>query len=219
MGDGTRVCGKCQIAKPTEAFYPDPLIKKGRRKYCAECMEKVSNLKISQHRVPGICTQCDLPHDGPGVCCSKCLETRRQVYANRDKNCCQSCHKPELITTLYCETCWLKDTARRLLGDRSFWADLKELFVKQNGLCALSGVPLRLGQNASLDHIIPSSKNGVDDISNYRWAHTKVNQLRGNLTDEEFYDLCVRVVATLGSENISCERSLTWLEPYKNGIF
>lgn len=81
---------------------------------------------------------------------------------------------------------------------------LWNLFEKQKGLCALSGLPLRfacgLGEpsrqehkkrTASLDRI-DSSRGYLQ--GNVQWVHKAINQMKSNRTDEEFIDLC-RAVA------------------------
>ena len=63
--------------------------------------------------------------------------------------------------------------------------ELRSLLKQQNYTCAISGVKLTPG-TASLDHIVPHSHGGSDDIENAQWLHTEVNRMKGNLTNEEF---------------------------------
>jgi 5-methylcytosine-specific restriction endonuclease McrA len=62
--------------------------------------------------------------------------------------------------------CYLKDTAGRHLGSRRRWKELQELFERQGRRCALSGVPLTLGCDTEVDHIVPRSRGGANDITN-----------------------------------------------------
>ena len=215
----TKTCSRCKEPKSLDSFCRDVHAKDGLHSSCRVCTADAARLKTAKRRSSGVCTQCYQPHAGPGVCCPECLEQRKQEYANRDRGQCWLCQKPGLITALYCEDCWLAEVSKRFLGPRKRGAELKDLFTRQGHRCALSGVPLQLGRNASLDHILPKSCGGADDVVNYRWVHTRVNQLRGNLTDGEFYDLCARVVGVLGADPLSCGRDATWLETYRNGIF
>jgi CRISPR/Cas system Type II protein with McrA/HNH and RuvC-like nuclease domain len=62
---------------------------------------------------------------------------------------------------------------------------LIELFEKQGGRCALTDVKLK--SNASIDHIVPRSRGGTDDISNLRWVSWLANKMKGTQTDEELF--------------------------------
>ena len=73
--------------------------------------------------------------------------------------------------------------------------DLWDLFVKQNGRCALSGIDIRFNkigekhttQTASVDRI--NSEYGYI-INNVRWVHKTVNNMKWELSDDEFLDFC-----------------------------
>lgn len=64
---------------------------------------------------------------------------------------------------------------------------LKKRFKKQDGLCAICGLkmfkPFVNGPpslKATLDHIIPLSKGGLDHWENVQAVHHKCNQEKGN---------------------------------------
>jgi len=66
---------------------------------------------------------------------------------------------------------------------RTRWAR-KVLIVKHGGRCYLCGEAVELGDEASpryatLDHVIPLSKGGADNISNLALACRKCNQDKG----------------------------------------
>ncbi len=73
-----------------------------------------------------------------------------------------------------------------------------ELFQKQDGRCALSGVPIKLGRwseiTASLDRI--DSQTGYT-LDNIQWVHSTVNRLKMDLPEEELLGWCQRIVAHL----------------------
>lgn len=68
-----------------------------------------------------------------------------------------------------------------------------ELYLKQKGKCALSGVPIIFStwwkgeQTASLDRI--DSKNGYE-IGNVQWIHKAINKMKGKLSDQKFVEWC-----------------------------
>lgn len=80
---------------------------------------------------------------------------------------------------------------------------LWDLFEKQKGVCALSGLPIVLEvglgelnkhgyqrRTASLDRI-DSSKGYIK--GNIQWVHKEINQMKSNRTDREFIELCKTV--------------------------
>lgn len=82
------------------------------------------------------------------------------------------------------------------------------LFVKQKGLCALSGREIVFAESlslhahgfttASLDRI-DSSKGYVE--GNIQWVHKKVNIMKGKMTDEELVSFCVDIANHKGRKN------------------
>lgn len=96
---------------------------------------------------------------------------------------------------------------RKYYASRFFWgrsmklrgdsrADYKELAAKwksQRGLCALTG--RKINKTAQLDHIIPKSQGGGDEISNLRWVCIEANLAKRDLLDQDFIRLCMDVIA------------------------
>lgn len=73
-------------------------------------------------------------------------------------------------------------------------ANLEDLRVKQNNLCALTGRHLT-PENVSLDHCIPVQKGGSHLIENCQLVCEEINRSKNALTNEEFIALCREVVA------------------------
>lgn len=80
----------------------------------------------------------------------------------------------------------LKATSYRLYKTNTKWLDLYEILEKQNFKCPLSGYLLKLGDNASLDHILPRSRGGSNTITNLQWVDKEVNVMKWNHTPDEF---------------------------------
>ncbi len=74
------------------------------------------------------------------------------------------------------------------------------LFIKQNGKCALTGRPLVLARNyskgaidqtASLDRIDSSKGYTIDNVC---WLHKDINMFKAAMHSEDFIKLCYEVV-------------------------
>jgi len=70
------------------------------------------------------------------------------------------------------------------------------LWKCQQGLCALSGLPLngRGRKTVALDHILPISRGGTTAIDNLQWTTYEANAAKQGLTAERFVGLCRAVV-------------------------
>jgi len=72
-----------------------------------------------------------------------------------------------------------------------------DIYVKQNGKCALTGITLkfRKGENriqtASLDRIDSSKHYTIDNI---QWVHKEINRMKGCLPEDKFLEFCKNVV-------------------------
>ncbi len=60
------------------------------------------------------------------------------------------------------------------------------LINKFGAVCYLCGLPFRSMKDITFDHWLPFSKGGMDELENYRLAHSECNQEKGNMTPEEF---------------------------------
>ena len=70
--------------------------------------------------------------------------------------------------------------------------ELMTLIERQGYRCALSGVRLE-PEHAVIDHIVPVSKGGDNEIDNLQWVHTVANKMKGNMSNESFIKWCTRV--------------------------
>lgn len=60
------------------------------------------------------------------------------------------------------------------------------LIAKYGSECHLCGEPITKAKDITIDHWEPVSKGGSDTIDNYRLAHYDCNQLKANMTPEDF---------------------------------
>jgi hypothetical protein len=75
---------------------------------------------------------------------------------------------------------------------------LRDLFDRQGGRCALSGIALTLGDNTWIDHIVPRSRGGpLNDISNLQWTHAVVNRVKDNVGEGDLRTIIAALYATM----------------------
>jgi 5-methylcytosine-specific restriction endonuclease McrA len=66
---------------------------------------------------------------------------------------------------------------------RNLWNEHKEVRVRllrKSNLCGICGKPITKMKDATIDHVIPLSRGGVDSPLNMQLAHDKCNQEKGN---------------------------------------
>lgn len=73
--------------------------------------------------------------------------------------------------------------------------DILDMYYK-NPNCSLTGRPIKLEDTKSweLDHIVPASKGGSDGLDNCQITRKEANFAKGNLSMDEFIDLCKDVL-------------------------
>lgn len=60
------------------------------------------------------------------------------------------------------------------------------LIRKYGFKCFYDDLPFKTMKDVTIDHYVPASKGGIDELENYRLAHKECNQMKGNMTPEEF---------------------------------
>lgn len=75
------------------------------------------------------------------------------------------------------------------------YLDVYKLVGGTKTKCYLTGEPIDLLKDQySLDHIIPVSRGGSNDISNMGVCLMNVNKMKATLTPEELISLCVKIL-------------------------
>lgn len=132
------------------------------------------------------------------LCRQKYWVAARSLYTKTSRNCLACARKLRYkgyksITGTQWET--IKTTAQ--LTKREFKITINyiyRLFIKQNGRCALSGIPLKFGYKrdvtASLDRI-DNSKGYIK--GNIQWVHKDINRMKWAHDQDYFIWLCKQI--------------------------
>lgn len=65
--------------------------------------------------------------------------------------------------------------------------DLYRMSIKiETVYCCLCGKPIIKEKELSIEHLMPRSRGGVDEMGNWGIAHKKCNQQKGALTLDEY---------------------------------
>ena len=70
-----------------------------------------------------------------------------------------------------------------------------KLFQKQNGLCALTNLPLNLTKTKNGDYVRTASLDRINNDKGYikgnvQWVHKDINWMKGTFTQTQFIKLC-----------------------------
>ena len=164
---------------------------------CKSCVQKVKErdrfTRLSL-LASGICPKCKTnPIDGilqEKMCrpCRDVLNEKNTELRNSRlaAGLCRICGKEPACDVTACETCLLKNMAKRYFRDKNRWTELKDLLEEQQRKCAYTNIDLTVGRTASLDHILAKSKGGKDTIENFQWVHLWVNKMKNDRPHEEF---------------------------------
>ena len=182
--------------------------------YCSPCREVNKSYDLRRRKMlkdSGRCTACGRPVDVESVQGETrrrgnylCVSCQGKVTSATKKNrarkiatggCGQCCGVGAVATVgKVCWRCWLRERAYAATGSSDDWQKLDELWKTQKGLCAYTGERLVAGLNASIDHIIPKARGGALSINNLQWVTITVNLAKRELTNDEFFALCRRVI-------------------------
>lgn len=88
---------------------------------------------------------------------------------------------------------WRVRNLRRNINPNITIEWLRSLWDAQRGRCALTGRDLDI-RTAELDHIVPKSRGGTNELDNLRLTVSEANYAKGAMTDAEFLALCRDVI-------------------------
>lgn len=172
------------------------------RKQCDACLSK--RTKQRRDRASrGFCQDCGNPATQGRAKCDfhnqASNEWRAALSANRKAaGHCVTCGNPDGGRASKCDRCWFRGVARQTLGSTAQGDAIRAIFLGQNGRCVYTGEVLVPGVNASLDHKIPKSLGGSNDVGNLQWVTKEVNTAKWDRTEDQFLELCRKIVSHRG---------------------
>lgn len=181
-------------------------------KHCGEHL-RLQNMRDIERKF--FCsTSCARKHEGPQLAarlktgknlnCAMCGTPFIQTVA-RHKHCSKACSKRSTYLSVQQRLGTLDGYLHRLMRpihrpalDATY---IKEIFDRQKGLCALSGVPMtyllgngNIHTNISIDQIIPSAGYSRDNV---HLVCRIVNVMKHNLSVDEFKGWCALILGRL----------------------
>jgi hypothetical protein len=171
---------------------------------CQACRDNEQRWYVGRKQ-EGSCIDCGKPARPGRVHCEEhathVSERRvRRIAEAKEQGICAKCRKEPYVSAEngLCTVCYLKDAAGRHLGSWRRWRDLQDLFERQGGRCALSGVVLTLGRDTWVDHIVPRSRGGaLNDITNLQWTHGVVNRIKDNVGEDDLRTIIAAIYQTM----------------------
>ena len=193
------LCTKCGKNKPRLHY-----------KRCEDCINKLKSWRKQtgydkelytfrkQHK---LCVRCGVCLTNHKIKCDECSElSSNRITKRRLAGLCVNCKNKSLNTNALCEVCWFKNLAHSSLGVTTAWSSIKELIIKQKYKCAYTGKSLIIGDNASIDHIVPKKRGGTNTLDNLQWVDLSVNLMKRDMLHDDFLkvvsqiynNLCIR---------------------------
>ncbi len=177
----TKICSKCKEEKELTKFSKSKSCKTGYSYWCNSCKKTYSKNRIET----GISKDY--------------LKKKRRNDCLKSK--CKQCSNKRLDTSKYCMYHFVYSLiVTWKLSKDEIEKTIKGLIEKleySEFTCHYSGLKITPGFSASIDHRIPKTKGGTNDLSNLVWSHTQVNKLKNNLSEKEFINSSANILVEL----------------------
>jgi hypothetical protein len=103
---------------------------------------------------------------------------------------CLECSSPAYAPAKRCPKHIIGNSIRKYNIPLEQWDLYWQKLQEQKFECYYTGILLVPEKNLSLDHLLPRSKGGSNEIDNCVWCDRNINAFKNDLTDEEFIRRC-----------------------------
>jgi len=205
----SKICKDCNIDKVFTEYHKNKSGTNGYHNVCKDCRSNTrKNLNYeAQKEGTKYCSKCKLTLNISNFNKDKSNSTGLQTYCKD----CQTENTKKWASTedgylkkLYIDIVHNAKKRTKELKVNITIDDIKELYEKQKGLCAISGIKMTRdvymvkGDN----HIINKKNISVDRIDstkgyekdNIQLVGAIINRMKSDLTDKEFIDICKTVI-------------------------
>lgn len=162
--------------------------------------QQAAKKRFRQHRLAArLCVNCATPlvsgdkQQQCPACRSKGVEaTQQRRLRYREEGRCIHCGGDSPIqrdnAEQICVTCYLRACSREHFGTNAQWPMLLAAWERCGGICPYTGLTMRLGIDASVEHRYPSSRFPAlrENPQNIEWIHLRVNEMKRDFTHDEF---------------------------------
>lgn len=202
-----KYCYECKCNKSLDKYDINKTGQFGRFPICKSCRSKARKNKNYEATVSGI------------KICSKCKIDKEVDEFNKDKSQIDGLQ-------IYCKTCrrssskeWastIDGFIKKILSDLKIYCkkkniyndltneNIRELYNKQNGLCALTGLPLTFiaysnEKNNEISEYFNISIDRIDSldiftINNIQLIGSMIKRMKGGMTNEKFIEYCKMIL-------------------------
>lgn len=199
-----KICSDCQIDKTFDNFHTNKKGIYGLHNKCKECRNKIYRMKNNLPLTMGtkLCTKCNNILNVSEFSKDKSNKNGLQTY-------CKECSKINIkratstldgyINKIYLDIINNSKKSKNPVSIKISTNDIKQLYFKQNGLCALSGIKMTLDTYMSNDfHHINRSNMIVNRIhenigyekNNIQLVCAMIHKMKNSYNNDEFIEMC-----------------------------
>ena len=186
---------------------------------CSQYRLEYQRTYYASLRAQGLCLYCRRPLEGKNTAYLRCSNCRAKIANQRlkrrnflrEQGLC-ICGQPIAVGNRVCEDCWFKEISKGNTGTPKNWLIIKEILLRQNYECAYTGKKLVIGVNASIDHIVPTTKGGNNFIENLQWVDIKINRMKNDMSHQEFISTIKLILSrqTLQEVTYAVAQNVSW---------